>query len=347
MSEKVMAIDADGHILERQSDIRRYLDGKWKNRKTDLFPGDQPWDFTLDYTLGHQYGYRFDLEPQRQLEIWAQAMEEGGMEQAILFPTLSGGVAKLQEKDFAIAVARACNRHFAEAFSTPRLHPLGVLPLRDPAAAAREIEFASRELGLKGFEILTTGLPTALGDPIYDPVYEVAQDLGVALCVHGTRAWGHELGGATLRSFAEMHAYAFPAGMMLQFTSMMLNGVTERFPRLKLGFMEAGGTWLPYYLDRLDEHWEKRGEVECPLLTMKPSALFRQSNIVASIEAEESLLAETLAYLGDGHLVFASDLPHWDSSYPENLAELRDHPGFTADAKRKLLRDNAKAFFGI
>ena len=347
MPSALAAIDADGHILERQSDIRRYLDAPWRDRRTDLWPGDQPWDSSLSDKLGHPYDYVSGLTPQQQVDLWHRAMDEHEIEMAVLFPTGSGSVTKLQERDFAIAVARACNSHFAADYVRTRLFPVGVLPMRDPQAAARELERASRELGLKGFEILTSGLHTALGDPFYDPIYEAACRNDVALCIHGTRSWGHEVGGATLRTFGEMHCYAFTAGMLLQFTSIMLNGLTKRHPGLKLAFLEIGATWLPYYLDRLDEHWIKRGAVDSPMLDEKPSDLFRRSNIVVSLEADESLIAETIDFAGAEHIVFASDIPHWDCEFPDNLRELRANNAIPEAAKQKILRDNAKAFFAI
>jgi predicted TIM-barrel fold metal-dependent hydrolase len=73
-----------------------------------------------------------------------------------------------------------------------------------------------------------------------------------------------------------VHAYAFPVGLLLQFTSVVCQGLPVRFPKLKLAFLEIGATWLPYYLDRLDEHWEKRAKHEMPLLKKKPSELVRE-----------------------------------------------------------------------
>jgi uncharacterized protein len=343
----IAAVDADGHFLERQSDIRRYLDGPWRDRRTDLWPGDQPWDSSLSDKLGHPFNYVSGLTPQQQVDLWLRVMDEHAIETAVLFPTGSGSVAKLQERDFAVAVARACNMHFAEDYARDRLKPVGVLPMRDPIAAAAELRRASRQLGLKGFEILTSGLPAALGDACYDPVYEAARECDVALCIHGTRSWGHEVGGATLRTFGEMHCYAFTASMLLQFTSIMLNGVTKRHPGLKLAFLEIGATWLPYYLDRLDEHWVKRSAVDSPMMDEKPSALFRKSNIIVSLEADETLIAETIAFAGAEHIVFASDIPHWDCEFPDNLRELRENATIPLAAKHQILRDNAKRFFAI
>jgi len=203
------------------------------------------------------------------------------------------------------------------------------------------------ELGLKGFEILPTGLPLALGDPFYDPIYQEAEKLNVVLGIHGTRNTSRELGTSGLSTFAEVHSYAFPVGILLQFTSIVCQGLPVRFPKLKLAFLEIGATWLPYYLDRLDEHWEKRAEVEMPLLKKKPSEIVRESKLYFSVEPGESQLTHTVDYVGAGHFLYASDIPHWDNEFPHNLIDLRNHKQLSNETKEKILYKNAKELFSL
>jgi predicted TIM-barrel fold metal-dependent hydrolase len=197
------------------------------------------------------------------------------------------------------------------------------------------------------FELLSMGLPTALGDPMYDPLYEVAQRLDVPLAVHGNRSSSAEVGAGALRTFAEVHTYTFPAGIFLHFTSMIFQGVPVRFPKLRLAFLEIGATWLPYWLDRMDEHWELRGEFEAPHLKKKPSEVVRESRIYFSLEAEERLLPQTIDYLGDGHFLYASDIPHWDGEFPKNLEYLWNHPDLSRETKEKIAYHNGKAYFQL
>ena len=96
--------------------------------------------------------------------------------------------------------------------------------MRSPQAAAEELERAVKELGIIGFEILPPGLPVALGDSFYDPLYAAAEKCGAVLGIHGTRSWSREFGAEGLNTFAEVHAYAFTAGILLQFTSMISPG---------------------------------------------------------------------------------------------------------------------------
>jgi predicted TIM-barrel fold metal-dependent hydrolase len=120
-----------------------------------------------------------------------------------------------------------------------------------------------------------------------------------------------------------------------------------RFPKLKLAFLEIGATWLPYYLDRLDEHWEKRAEVEMPLLKKKPSDIVRGSKLYFSVEPGESQLSHTVDYVGAEHFLYASDIPHWDNEFPHNLIDLRNHKQLSNETKEKILYKNAKELFSL
>jgi predicted TIM-barrel fold metal-dependent hydrolase len=128
---------------------------------------------------------------------------------------------------------------------------------------------------------------------------------------------------------------------------MIFQGVLERFPKLRVAFLEIGCTWLPYWLDRMDEHWEKRGKIETPDLKRPPSECVRERLVYFSVEAGEKLIPETLKYVGEEHFVFASDIPHWDNEFPENLHELIAREDISASAKEKILAKNARAMYNL
>src|SRR5262245_66281892 len=127
------------------------------------------------------------------------------------------------------------------------------------------------------------GLPTALGDPMYDPLYEEAQRLDVPLSVHGNRSSSAEVGAGALRTFAEVHCYTFPVGIFLHFTSIIFHGVPVRFLKLRLAFPEFGASWLPYWLARIDEHSARRRECAGPPLKNTPSAVPREPRGLCSL----------------------------------------------------------------
>jgi uncharacterized protein len=138
--------------------------------------------------------------------------------------------------------------------------------------------------------------------------------------VHGTNG-AEELASGSFETFTEVHTVSFPVEMFVQFSSIIYQGVPARFPKLRLAFLEIGSTSLPYWLDRMDEHWEKRGKIETPALKQRPRDCMREHAIFFSLEAEESLLPETFRYVGENHFVYATDIPHWDCEFPGNLRE--------------------------
>src|SRR5215212_2514511 len=109
MSERLPVIDADGHVIERESDIRKYLESPWDRRPTPLYPGDQPWDSGLAGTLGFHdpkyqqiagVKYGGNMSPEEQIDAWHEIMERQGIDLAICFPTGAGRVAKIHERDW-------------------------------------------------------------------------------------------------------------------------------------------------------------------------------------------------------------------------------------------------------
>ena len=134
---------------------------------------------------------------------------------------------------------------------------------------------------------------------------------------------------------------------MIQMTSLVLQGVFEAFPRLRVGFMEAGCTWAPYWLDRLDEEWEKRGALEAPKCPRKPSEYLTSDRVFYPAEASERLLGPTVDALGQAGIFYASDFPHWDHGFPGNIKELRDRADVSEDTKRTILATTARRMYGL
>jgi len=121
--------------------------------------------------------------------------------------------------------------------------------------------------------------------------------------------------------------------------------VYERFPRLQVGYLEAGCGWLPSWLHRIDEHLEMAGK-EFPELTMKPSDYFKR-NCWITTECDDPYVADVIRWMGDDRILFESDFPHPDSKYPHTSeAFLGLLPGqISDDSKRKILWDNPIAFY--
>src|SRR5258706_14592127 len=139
----------------------------------------------------------------------------------------------------------------------------------------------------------------------------------------GIHASGSHLGGAGVDlfpQFIQAHTCSHAFGQMRQITSMVFEGIPERFPRLRIACLEAGCGWAPYWAERMDDEYAKRAS-EAPRLTRKPSDYIRSGSIFFSCEADEWLLPQALKLIGENQVVYASDFPHWDHSYPASLAK--------------------------
>ena len=337
-------IDADGHIIERSDELRRYLKPPFDKRGGPL-TASEPWDRDLQQTLPHNR----ELYPRvPRAEDWLRVMDQHSIELAFLYPTSMGNVSRLREPDYVAALCQAYNDYVYDYYAkiSNRLSPIALIPFQDPERAVVELRRAVKDLGYRAAVVRTTGLRLPLGHRYYDPIYREAESRDCALAVHGTNG-AEELASGSFETFTEVHTVSFPVGIFVQFSNMIFQGVPERFPKLRLAFLEIGCTWLPYWLDRMDEHWEKRGKIETPLLKQRPSACVREHPVYFSLEADETLLPETFRYVGDSHFVYATDIPHWDTEFPENLHMVQSRKDLSDETKNKLLYENAKALYQI
>jgi len=185
-----------------------------------------------------------------------------------------------------------------------------------------------------------------LGDARFHPVYEEANRLGVMLGIHAS---GSHLGGAGVDlfpRFIQAHTCSHAFGQMRQFTSMIFEGIPERFPNLRIAFLEAGCGWAPYWMERMDDEYAKRAP-EAPVLKKKPSEYVRSGNIYFSCEADEWLLPQAVKLVGENQIVYASDFPHWDHSWPASIDEIRQRGDLNDTQKQKILADNARKLYKL
>ena len=134
------------------------------------------------------------------------------------------------------------------------------------------------------------------------------------------------------------HLHAHPMEQMTAAASLILGGVLERHPRLRVGFMEAGCGWVPYWLERMDEHAENY-RFELPHLKERPSAYFRRQCFV-SFELEERAVSYVAETVGPQTLVFASDFPHHDCFFSGAVEKIRRRADLDGKLVTAMLSDN-------
>jgi hypothetical protein len=138
---------------------------------------------------------------------------------------------------------------------------------------------------------------------------------------------------------------AFPFELMIALMHMIGEGVFDRYPRLKVAYMEGGCGWIPFWAERLDEHFEKL-RPQWHLLQREPSEIIKSDQVAFTFEPGEHTLPFVLETIGCERLMYASDYAHWDSEFPESVRETAELPLETDDLRRILGR-NAIHWFNI
>jgi predicted TIM-barrel fold metal-dependent hydrolase len=278
-------------------------------------------------------------------------MDKEGINIAVLFPTLSAvPIAAIPDEQFAVALARAYNNWLADfcRVAPQRLFGVAQIPLLHLQSAIKEAHRAVTELGMKMIVLR----PNPYGgrqwtDERYDPLWACLQSLDVPVAFHeGTYPKALATAGADrFENFLFQHVISHPFEQQLACLSLIAGGVLERFPRLRVAFMEAGCGWLPYWLQRIDEHCEELPWM-APELTMKPSAYFQRQCFV-SVEAKDSQVAHVAKAIAADRLLFASDFPHYDAVFPGAVNAFVSNCGLAQHEIGKVLAGNAMELFRL
>lgn len=280
-------------------------------------------------------------------------MDREGVDAALLLPTYGLYATWADHVDSALSAAmcRAYNDWLHDYCGTDRqrLKAVALLPVQEPEAAARELRRAVQEKGfLAGFMRPNPIVGRRLHDPAYDPLYGEAASLGVplVLCDMGGSVL-HQLGTDRFEGFFSREAVLDPYEMMLAYISFMGHNVLERFPGLNIGYLGAGVGWLPYWLDRVDEHWGGFFGVDAPS-TQAPSLLFKAQGFAAA-DPWEKTLPEILEECGGHTIVWGSHYPQPEVAtlFPKEVDIVVDDVLLTESQKKAILWDNAARFLNL
>ena len=352
-------IDADAHVIEGAPFAVEALK-RWPDQvKLGRTPEGTP-IFTIE---GRRYpessGPGAGCPPQHGLcanagdplspaGVVADADREG-IDQMVLFPSLALGVPAYRDLAFAAEFARYYNGWIADycRAGNGRLFGVGVVPIEDVETSIAVLREA-REAGLVGAVIPPALRERNLDHPDLDRFYAAAADLDVPLGVHGAPGVHlPKIGVDRFTNYIQVHCVSFPFDQMAAMTALVSGGVFDRHPKLRVAFLESGVTWVPFFLDRLHEHWEKRGDWIANGWRRDPRDYVAAGQIFVSCEAGETLLPAVVEALGADFVLYASDYPHWDSEFPESAKTLRERGDLSSEARAKILGLNAQRFFGL
>ena len=139
---------------------------------------------------------------------------------------------------------------------------MALIPIQDTQAACEELRRAVKELGMAGAMLPSNGegIKGHFGSKIYWPIYEEAEKLNAPLAVHVGAL--HHFGMDSIGVYYPVHALGHPFGIMAQAAAMLSYGMFDRFPKLRVGFLEGGATWVPFFMDRLDRSYPHHLQVD-------------------------------------------------------------------------------------
>jgi hypothetical protein len=250
--------------------------------------------------------------------------------------------------EFAAALSRAVNDWQLETWvkKEPRLRAGIVVPQEDAAFAVTEIERRAADPAFVQI-LISPRASDPLGHRRYWPIFAAAErgNRPIALHVQGFSG-GHASTGSGWPTYYMQEHYATSSNMQTTLVSMVLEGVFERFPKLKVVMIEGGFSWVPALCWRMDKHWERMRQ-EVPQVKHPPSDYVRRHVWFTTQPIEEperpQHLADIIEWIGWDRLMFSTDYPHWDFDHPQHAFKL----ALTEEQKAKVFRDNAKALYGL
>jgi len=363
--------DADAHVVEPKNLWERFLEPRFKDRVgwQQPVPGmDRFRPALVDgrYNQSHKTLYGRQQEATR----WtteamiakygdvvkrgfdgagvAESMRAEGVDLMVLYgPGYDMWVDGI-DPALQAAMARAYNRWGEEMRETSggRVLASGPVPLGDVSRAVEEVVYAYEHLGTRCFWARPNPFNhRTLGDRYFDPLYEVLQSLDVPFATHEFMGLnGPSAGADRYENFVEWHTVVHPHEAQMALLSMMARGVFERFPRLRVAYMEAGSGWLPFWLWRIEEHLELAGWLDAPECKRSPFEYWKR-NCWITTECEEHVVYHVIDELGDDRILFETDYPHPDSKYPHAVETFLRQEKISDASKRKILWDNAVDFY--
>ena len=367
-------LDSDMHIMEPPDLWERYIDSKYKSQAPRGVTSDNVRDLRMVYPDGRDWARKTIRQKPGQSrvttlnatkssievtqsadgrrEVQLEAMDIEGIDVAVLYPTrgLRALVVNDMEAGFRRRICHGLTTTGSHDFcqkDPQRLIGAGMISPYDMNDAVHEARRCAQELGFRAVFLRANPLVNhQWHDDYYEPLWDALEELGLSLGFHESTGTGKQQIGERLEpNLMLRRIYAQPMEQMLALGSFCAGGVLARHPKLRVAFLEANCSWLPWLLWRLDEGWEREGDVWAPDLTLAPSEYFKR-HCVVSVEPDEITVKHVIDSIGSNNIVFSTDYPHGDSKYPEAVDHFLKLP-LANEAKRNILWDNCAAYYAL
>jgi predicted TIM-barrel fold metal-dependent hydrolase len=373
-------IDCDGHVIESEAIFEELPKEFYAQRPirvtlpTDTERGDFNACWIIEGKTFPKIGGRgrttlsvVDAEASKKIDVTTGAqvlaqvderlkdLDRFSIDVQVMFPTLFlASVA--EDVKLETALFQAYNTYVGRvcANSGGRMRWVALVPFRDAEAAVKEIRRAS-DLGAAGIFSMGTVWDRTLSDRGFFPIYEEAAALDLPLCVH--LGWSSP---QVTDLFPDAHAFFCSAiiPVIWGFIYTMGAGLLNRFPKLRIGFFEAGSQWVPYAMQQLRRrvqpltilHKGARPALISgidPEHYRDPEELFRSGRAFVNCEGDDDF-RYVIDHIGEDALMASSDYPHGDASSEENyVTHWRERTDVSERVKEKVLGKNAAHFFRL
>ena len=355
-------VDVDSHIGETSNwpEVCKFIENEQIREAAFSFGGGTGQGAYLNDTPGLQWqsvGGRIphgaglqepttDKSIPRPVELYRKALEQMGLDYQIFFPNGLLFLGMHPVRELEVELATAYNRWIVEHVlpHEPRMKAMLYLPFNTPSAAEAMVKRFLGAPGVVGFLVTSTRYQPVHANE-YMRVYRMLEEAGMPIGFHAHHNWHNEY-TKHLNRFISMHALSFVLNNMVHMTNWVINGIPERFPKLKTIWIESGLAWVPFLMQRLDNEYLMRVS-EAPLLKRMPSDYMRDMFYsMQPLESHNMKLTEGTfeAINADSQLLYASDWPHWDFDVPARVFEL---PFLTDQGRRNILGLNAARVFDL
>lgn len=371
-------IDADGHVEENPATFSdQYLEPAFRPQRPrivgvveglaywmideQLFPRrvgrgchnlGTPVSYNGKLTL-HAIGKPDSPESMELTDIKARlkAMDDEDIAVQVLYPTLFLAYPLSANPLLVTALCSSYNRWLGDRLSgTERIQWAAVVNLDDIPASVRQVHEAKR-LGAVAVMVLGTAGDHMLDHPTLLPFYEAVAEEKLTLAVHV---------GWACPSINNLYDHIYPSGViafhmpvLMGFTALISGGILDRFPDLRVVFLEAGCQWVPFMVERIQHRFQNQGKSLAKIIPQttpkqaRPTMEYiRRGNLYFSAEVEDALLPQVLELVGEGQIVFGSDMPHGDR---ERFAArmLEERKDISSTAKAGILEKNPARLYGL
>lgn len=364
-------VDVDAHLMEPEYVFEKYIDERYKSeaprmgaapdsgRRTFLVEGEPftrekgKYPMAAPAFLGavRKAMQRFERAAKQgfSAEARIQDMDEQGVDIQVCYPTAAGQMLGREFRDTKLLAAccRAYNDWSADYCSKDqkRLRWSAILPMQDVDEAIKEAHRAAKNGAISFYVRPNPVRGRAIFSEEYLPLWREVEKLGKPISTHESASASVPSFGDRMDTHVSGHILSHPFEAMAAMTGLIWYGVIEKLPKLRIVHVEADGGWVPYWLQRMEQHWNFSGNAEHEYLTRRPTEYFK-SNFFVAFRGDEPTMKAAVDLVGDNNFLWDTDYPHPDGTFPWGVGAILEQP-IPAESKRKILWDNAVRAFNL